>query len=111
MRLWIAYGLGILFSAIAAAIGLLALIANGVSYSPEFSTIYRLALGARTDVDIKREDLDGTDPLPAYLSKARIWLDAAGDPQKQGLVVTVEGGEENRAIYTKAVLPTRRSTK
>ena len=74
LKLWIAYGLAILFTATASVIGLFAMDANGASYSHNFSSIFRAARGAKISVELKDEDTLGNDPLPSYLSAANVWL-------------------------------------
>jgi hypothetical protein len=70
-KLWIAYGIAIMFSTTGVLIGLLAVFLNGVSYTNHFSTILQTARYARRDTDILPEDTDGKDPLPVYLAKAQ----------------------------------------
>ena len=73
VKLWIAYGLAILLSTTAAAIGIVALIASGASYSDNFSSIFRVA--QRSLVKVKDEDTDGRDPLPSYLANVPLGLE------------------------------------
>ena len=79
VTLWIAYGLSILFSALAAIAGIVAIIVGGASYSTQFSTIVRVAKTDDLDVDIvdRKSDGFGRDPLPDYLKHARLnlWAD------------------------------------
>lgn len=78
VTLWIAYGLSILFSALAAIAGIVAIVLGGASYSNQFSTIVRVAKTCDLDVDIvdPKSDGFGRDPLPDYLERAR--LDVGG---------------------------------
>ncbi|KAL8877387.1 MAG: hypothetical protein Q9192_008676 [Flavoplaca navasiana] len=90
--LWIAYGLSILFSALAAIAGIGVIVLGGASYSNQFSTVVRVAKTGDLDVDIvdQKSDGFGRDPLPDYLEHAR--LDMWGhrgnahhdNPQAQG---------------------------
>jgi hypothetical protein len=74
-KLWIAYGIAIIFTAIAALLGLIAVAASGASYSSSsnFSSTFRLATGALLSATVRDQDLDGRDPLPAHLVKAKMW--------------------------------------
>ena len=73
-RLWTAYGIALFFAAVAAAVGIWAFIVNGVSYSQDFSTVFRVARGATMSEEVKTEDIDGRDPLPKYLKTSKVWL-------------------------------------
>ncbi len=70
MKLWIAYGLAIFFTMLAALSGLLAIAIKGASFSYSFSPILRIARG--TEIEVKEDDLDGKDPLPKYLKKEKV---------------------------------------
>ena len=73
-KLWIAYGIVIALTAVAATIGLAALIASGASYSQDFSNIFRVAHSTLMTVELRAEDLDGKDPLPSYLAGMKLTL-------------------------------------
>ena len=73
-RLWVAYGIAVGFAVVTSAVGIRALIANGVSYSQDFSTVLRVARGASISEAVQPDDVDGKDPLPKYLKKSKIWL-------------------------------------
>lgn len=100
-KLWLAYGIAILFTLIAVVIGLYIIMSTGTSYSNNFSTIFRKARGAESDVVIHPGDHDGKYPLPDYLKKATIRFPASGgnDPipldymghEKSDRVVDIEG--------------------
>ncbi|KAL8753297.1 MAG: hypothetical protein Q9184_005465 [Pyrenodesmia sp. 2 TL-2023] len=72
--LWIAYGLSLLFSTLAAIVGLVAITLSGASYSNQFSTIVRVAKTGELNVDPgdQRSDGFGRDPLPEHLKHARL---------------------------------------
>ncbi|KAK5740520.1 hypothetical protein LTR17_004557 [Elasticomyces elasticus] len=72
VTLWIAYGLSILFTALAVLAGTIALIQNGASYSNYFSTVLRVSRTTELDVQVAGRDGPGHDPLPAYLQHARL---------------------------------------
>ncbi|KAK5679710.1 hypothetical protein LTS10_007658 [Elasticomyces elasticus] len=74
VTLWIAYGLSILFTALAVSAGIIALVQNGASYSNYFSTVLRVSRTAELDVQVAGRDGPGHDPLPAYLHHARLGL-------------------------------------
>ncbi|KAK5701737.1 hypothetical protein LTR97_004555 [Elasticomyces elasticus] len=74
VTLWIAYGLSILFTALAVLAGTIALVQNGASYSNYFSTILRVSRTAELDIQVAGRDGPGHDPLPAYLQDARLDL-------------------------------------
>jgi hypothetical protein len=85
-KLWLAYGLAILFAATAVFIGLVAMLSNGITYSNQFSTILRTARHAQMDTTILPEDADGDDPLPHYLARARVsFLDGRSTSKKRRL--------------------------
>lgn len=77
-KLWLAYGLSILFTLVATAIGFWALVTEGASYRDNFSTVFRIARGADVSVAMNEEDLDGNDPIPAHVKNASIRLRPAG---------------------------------
>ncbi|KAK5167743.1 uncharacterized protein LTR77_007442 [Saxophila tyrrhenica] len=74
-KLWITYSVAITVTAITAILGLIAVAASGASYSSSnsFSSAFRLARGAMLSTDMRNEDFDGRDPLPAHLAKAKMW--------------------------------------
>ena len=71
-KLWIAYGIAILLSALAVVVGAIYIELNAATYTDNFSTIFRIAKGAEISVPIDEKDLDGRDPLPTYLARATI---------------------------------------
>lgn len=73
-RLWIAYGIAIFVSVVATLAGFLALWLNGASYSSDFSTIHRVGYSAVLSTSIQLGDVDGADPLPKHLGKAKFNL-------------------------------------
>ena len=74
MKLWLAYGLAILFSTLASIIGLTIIAVSGASCSDNFSNIFRVARGTYTTVASDEKDFDGRDPLPDYISDLTICL-------------------------------------
>ncbi|KXS97850.1 hypothetical protein AC578_7656 [Pseudocercospora eumusae] len=71
-KLWLTYGLAIAFTLLGVVFGLLAIFANGASYSDDFSTILRTARYARLSDEVQPGDEDGRDPLPRYLGAATV---------------------------------------
>ena len=71
-KLWIAYGITIGLTTVAVALGFIAMAQNDVSYSDNFSTVFRAAHGAELSVDLFEEDSDGKDPMPEYISTATV---------------------------------------
>ncbi|KAL9632579.1 MAG: hypothetical protein Q9204_003730 [Flavoplaca sp. TL-2023a] len=104
--LWIAYGLSILFSALAAIAGIVVIILGGASYSNQFSTVVRVAKTGDLDVDIvdQKSDGFGRDPLPDYLEHAR--LDMWGDRGNAGLD-NPQAQDSNKGMSMQDVLEVR----
>ncbi|KAF2716003.1 hypothetical protein K431DRAFT_350651 [Polychaeton citri CBS 116435] len=94
-KLWLAYGLAIGATAIGIIIGTVALVQNGLAYSNNFSTVLRATKCADISVPINNADLDGRDPLPGYLSKAKIEMPGASglshSEQSTGLIQDLKG--------------------
>ena len=53
---------------------------SDAAYSDNFSTIFRAARGSKISEEVLDEDLNGKDPLPKYLQKAKVWLPGFKDP-------------------------------
>ena len=75
-KLWLAYGLAIVFSTISVLIGMTALMSNGASYSNSFSTILRTSRFAHIEPEVREQDADGRDPLPKHLQEAQVMFTA-----------------------------------
>jgi hypothetical protein len=71
-RLWIAYGLAVIFANTGVLIGLSSIFSSGVAYTNYFSTILRTARHANMETSILPEDADGRDPLQKYLARASV---------------------------------------
>lgn len=69
-RLVLAYGLAILFAAVAVIIGGLALLRSGESYSYTFSSIVRTTRHKALDKLVRPEDRGGQDPRPKHIGEA-----------------------------------------
>ena len=112
VKLWIAYGLALLSTSIAVAIGLIAVVRGGASYSDDFSSTFRVARATSMKVELKQQqNMDGKDPLPLYLSKMELVLDVSAtkgietdSPPNQPENETLLANAESR-------VPVRRSTR
>jgi hypothetical protein len=82
-KLWLAYGLAILFAFLATMVGLMSLYINGSSYSNTFSTVMRITRDAQLSVEISKEDGTGANPLPAYIANATISFRGSSVPDRQ----------------------------
>ena len=90
-KLWIAYGTAIALATLAVMVGLNALMQNGASFSNNFSTIFRAARGAIVSAEPREKDLDGKDPLPAYLSRSLVWLGTAHNGERTRMSENTSG--------------------
>jgi hypothetical protein len=95
-RLWLSYGIAIGVTALTSAIGLWAIYANGVSYSQDFSTVFRIGRGALMSAEVKEEDMDGKDALPKYLEEAQVWLRPSKASSSAPRVKTKEEQDKSR---------------
>ena len=75
-KLWLAYGIAALLTAVAVAQGLLAIMLGCASYSNNFSTVMRSTWSTKLSVDTSNVGDDCRDPLPKYLAKATLLLPA-----------------------------------
>jgi hypothetical protein len=73
-RLWLAYGLAIVCTALAMGLGLFAISANDGTYTADFSTVLRAVQGARLSADMTMTKGDARGPLPSRLARASISL-------------------------------------
>jgi hypothetical protein len=84
-KLWAAYGAALALTVAAVLLGIVSLCLHGVSYSNKFSTILLAGRGAELDVHVLDADLGASDPLPAYLQKAKVQLLGSRQVELQGL--------------------------
>ncbi|KAK3675115.1 hypothetical protein LTR78_005049 [Recurvomyces mirabilis] len=84
--LWIAYGLALLFAALAVTIGLASILLMGSAFENTFSTIVRVGRISMVTEDIDECDGRGTAPLPGHLRKARMVMDENGPTLIQEVV-------------------------
>ena len=78
--LWIAYGLALLFAALAIAIGLASILLMGSAFENTFSTIVRVGRVSTVTEYMQDSDGKGTAPLPKHLRKARLIMNP-GSPK------------------------------
>ncbi|KAI0428324.1 hypothetical protein F5Y09DRAFT_343769 [Xylaria sp. FL1042] len=71
-QLYIAYGVAIAVSILAALLGFGAIFLNNANYSSNFSSVYRTAYNSIPSIKMQVEDMKATDPLPRYLAKATL---------------------------------------
>jgi hypothetical protein len=72
LKLWLAYGLALVFATGAVAAGLLITHRNQASYSNNFSTVLRVSRNAKLNTEFSGRDYSGADPLPSHLATATI---------------------------------------
>jgi hypothetical protein len=71
-RLWLAYGVAILLTAVTCIPALLAMYSAGASYTTNFSTILRATLSGKLDVDTNEINSRHSDLLPDELADAHL---------------------------------------
>lgn len=86
IRLVAAYAACIGVAACCVGLGCLAIFRNnGMSYSENFSSVFRFTYGAEVDITVAGQDRYGNDPLPKYIAEAKIVNEVAppgGTPLK-----------------------------
>ncbi|CAG7558758.1 unnamed protein product [Fusarium equiseti] len=90
-NLFIAYGIGILFSLIVVIFGLLCIISASASYTSSFSTILRTTRNPELDAVVPSAETSGAEPLSKHLSNVRLVLRRQGN----GL----EGGDDQSTFF------------
>jgi len=103
-KLWLAYGIAILVSALAVIVGMTVIWLHGASHSNNFSAIFRTARGAQLSVKIENEDLNGQDPLPKYLEEATV---ATRDDATLVMYKPLGGAETTSAVSYKGLRASR----
>ena len=83
-NLFIAYGIGILFSLIVVIFGLLCIKAASASYTNSFSTILRTTRNPELDAVVPSAETSGAEPLSKHLSNVRLVLRRQGDGLEGG---------------------------
>ena len=84
-RLVLAYGLAILFAAIAVVIGGYVFLQTGESYSYTFSTILRTTRDKNCDELVSPDATRGQDPLPESIAKAHVRVGAMSNGEAHGI--------------------------
>ena len=64
--------MAVFLATLAVVFGLATIFLTGVSYSDNFSSVFRAARGAKLSEMLREEDSDGHDPLPRYLARAEV---------------------------------------
>jgi hypothetical protein len=90
-NLFIAYGIGILFSLIVVIFGLLCIRSASASYTNSFSTILRTTRNPELDAVVPSAETSGAEPLSKHLSNVRLVLRRQGN----GL----EGGDDQSTFF------------
>lgn len=89
-NLFIAYGIGLLFSLIVVMFGLLCIKSASASYTNTFSTILRTTRNPELDAVVPSAETTGAEPLSKHLSNVRLVLRRQGN----GL-----GGGDDQATF------------
>ncbi|KAJ4115368.1 hypothetical protein NW768_011220 [Fusarium equiseti] len=90
-NLFIAYGIGLLFSLIVVIFGLLCIKSASASYTNSFSTILRTTRNPELDAVVPSAETSGAEPLSKHLSNVRLVLRRQGN----GL----EGGDDKSTFF------------
>ena len=85
-NLFIAYGIGLLFSLIVVMFGLLCIKSASASYTNSFSTILRTTRNPELDAIVPSAESSGAEPLSKHLSNVRLVL------RRQGNSLEGDGG-------------------
>lgn len=64
----LSYSIAIFAAVMCAAIGYLAMMKNGLSYTNNFSTILRATRGEDLDTLVADGEVNGADPLPVFIA-------------------------------------------
>ena len=96
LKLWIPYGLAILFSSLVIALGFVTMYSSEASYGSDFSTILRATYGAELSEAVALTDANPTDPLPGYLAKATVMFRSAAVRCDGEKYLSVSQGSEAR---------------
>lgn len=94
-KLWAAYGAAALCTLVCVLIGVVIIMASGATYNNSFSTILRVARAAELSTEVKKDDLDGKSPLPAYLAQATVSIE--GRQRNEEVIREVMKNEDTAA--------------
>jgi hypothetical protein len=95
-NLIVSYGVALSLALLASIAGCVAIFCNGASYTQKFSTVLRTTTGLGQVV--AENDRSGADPLPKYLSRARVDLGRAGGTVVEMKRVSERAGERSAMI-------------
>jgi hypothetical protein len=95
-NLIISYGIALSLALLASIAGCIAIYWNGASYTQKFSTVLRTTTGLGQVV--AENDRSGADPLPKYLSRARVDLGRAEEKTMELGQVSETVGERSAMI-------------
>jgi hypothetical protein len=95
-NLLLSYGIALFLTLLASISGCMAIFHNGASYTHKFSTILRTTTGLGELVE--KNDRAGADPLPKYLSRARVDLGRSDGDLLELRMVPGTDGERSAMI-------------
>ena len=70
--MYLAYGIGLVFTLMCGVLGCLALLRNGVSYTNDFSTVVRTTRNPEIATLMAASDRTGEDPLPEDFGHSKL---------------------------------------
>ncbi|PMD36323.1 hypothetical protein L207DRAFT_587331 [Hyaloscypha variabilis F] len=100
-NLFIAYGLGILISAIVVIVGIACIWASGNSFGASFSAILRTTRNAQLDTIVPAKETQGTFPLSKELGKTKLILRRQREMRTAFAVVDEDEGDGEEMETTK----------
>ena len=83
-KLWLSYGIAIIFTCFSAIVGFNAIFIHGACYTSDFSTILRTTRKAHLTKQLRLEELSGADPLPGRLRNVFITLGQSQNREHKG---------------------------
>ena len=95
-NLIVSYSIALSLALLASLAGCVAILLNGASYTQKFSTVLRTTTGLEQIVT--ENDRSGADPLPKYLSRARVDLGRVGEATVEMKRVSEMAGERSAMI-------------
>jgi hypothetical protein len=101
LTLWLSYGIAILISTFAVAVGLACILIAGASWADDFSTIMRTTRDADLSAHLAGDDRDGRHPLPKHLKQATIRLTGEAFMKHHGKVEYVKEQEQDGGVVQK----------
>ena len=95
-NLIVSYSTALSLALLASIAGCVTIFLNGASYTQKFSTVLRMTMGLEQVVT--ENDRSGADPLPKYLSRARVDLGRVGEATVEMKRVSEMAGERSAMI-------------